>query len=610
MLGMAPPTEIRDRWMGRFWAASLAPRRRLRGLRTLASRWLYGLRHRLRRRSAPARRGLPPRVLEGPLRSETRVEGPVTIALDPVLRRRLAGQTEPLLRDDSGLESRAATHHLFVHGDARHLPAAAVEGMLLMAATCQLDVVIAEVEREKGDSGAGDRRRESTVATLLRDPAAPAASSGSAELVGRRLDCGDQPAAAGPPPFPLLAAGPYLLRPDVADGRQLVHRPLDPARTLASPAAEEGPRTALFLLPFLAVGGAERLLFDLLEGLACRYRLLVVTLDPHREAFGCTIRACRRITPHVYPLGDWLPREARVPAVRLLLRRWRVETLVSWNGTVDFFDHLPELRRAFPELRIASQLYHHRGGYASRTSGAAARAVDLHLAVNRDIARALVREHGLAESSVALVHHGVAIPERPSTGAERTERRRLLGIDRAAVVVGSFLRFHDQKRPLDILELARRFRDRDVIFLLVGGGPLDGAIDAELTRRPIPNLRRLPMTLDPLPLYDALDVCLMTSEYEGLPVFLLDGLARGLPAVAPAVGDIPLLLGEPGAPLGGESVARPGDLDALEGALHRLLDPEARAARGREGRRIVEQRFALEPYRRGYEALLFPEPAG
>ncbi|MEM6797807.1 MAG: glycosyltransferase, partial [Acidobacteriota bacterium] len=237
------------------------------------------------------------------------------------------------------------------------------------------------------------------------------------------------------------------------------------------------------------------------------------------------------------------------------------------------------------------------------------RSVDRHVAVNRDIASALERK-GAAAERIALIHHGVAVPDGASDedrAARRAAQRRRLSLPENAVVVGSFIRLHAQKRPLDIVRLARRFArdpgETPVAFLLVGGGPLAPEVDAELARSPVPGLVRLPMTRRPLPLYDALDICLMTSAYEGLPVFLLDGLARGIPGVAPAVGDIPLLFSGGG----GLLAESPGHLNALEAALRELLDPAERARRGALGRRTVRDSFGLERYLASYRRHLLGE---
>jgi len=119
-----------------------------------------------------------------------------------------------------------------------------------------------------------------------------------------------------------------------------------------------------------------------------------------------------------------------------------------------------------------------------------------------------------------------------------------------------------------------------------------------------PNLRRLPMRKDALPLFDAIDICLLTSEFEGLPVFLLEGLARGIPCVATDVGDTRTLLSGGG----GVLVERVGDLDGMERGIEALADPERRRREGVLGRKTVEARFSREEFLRRYEEVIFPMP--
>jgi glycosyltransferase involved in cell wall biosynthesis len=297
-------------------------------------------------------------------------------------------------------------------------------------------------------------------------------------------------------------------------------------------------------------------------------------------------------------------RESRWSALRLLIRRWRVECLVSWNGTVDFYDHAAALGADLPNLRILAQLYNHEGGWIDHLSDSFVDRTDGHLAVNDHIARALL-ERGVPPDKVHTVHHGVEVPEPAKPGSRAAvgrQRRRELGLPEDAVVIGTFVRMHRQKRPLDVVRMARRMTHHNIRFLLVGGGPLDEAIDREIARDPPPNLLRLPMQTDVRPLFDALDICLMTSQYEGLPVFLLEGLAREIPCVTTRAGEVAELLADGG----GRLVDRPGDLDGLERAVVELLDPETRRREGKRGRQTVARRYSLAEFVSCYERLVFP----
>lgn len=594
-----------------LWSHGQAWRRPLRRVRlglSLAA-------HRLRRMARPS--VTLPRVVEheaearptlAPLVSVV-VEGCDRAAIDRFLTR----QTERSVTTDA---TAAAAFVFAPTGELEELPPTHLEAMALAAVAGDLDLVVAgwsaPAASAKAPAGVVHRRSTADPAShlLLRRPEAPRRHGGP--LVGRTVSHICSPhdlAAAVPLELPGVRSGPHLLRGDVGPGAVVRHpvRPL--AESLAGVPSEPGPRTVLFLLPSLAVGGAERLLYDLLWGLAGRCRALVVTLEPHLSSLGQTVDLCRDLTPHCYTLGDWLPREALLGALRHLIRRWQVWTLVSWNGTVSFFDHAPALKAEFPGLRIASQLYNHRGAWIDRTTPALIEAVDLHLAVNSRIAEALERERGVPRDRIATIYHAVEVPEQPSRAeAERRRRarRRQLGLPLEAVVVGSFARMHPQKRPFDLIRLARRMANRNLHFLLVGGGPLDRAVDRELARRPLHNLTRLPFRHDTDELFEAVDICLLVSEYEGLPVFLLEGMARGIPAVATAVGDIPYLLQEGG----GVAPGPPGDLAALERALESLLDDRRRADEGERARARVVSHFGLDRYVREYEAALFPQANG
>lgn len=88
-----------------------------------------------------------------------------------------------------------------------------------------------------------------------------------------------------------------------------------------------------------------------------------------------------------------------------------------------------------------------------------------------------------------------------------------------------------------------------------------------------------------------IDAVALPSDWEGVPVSLIEALAHGVPAVASDVGGVGELLGD-----GCGLLVPAGDPVALAGGIRRLLSSDRlRDDIVRAGRARVEQEFAVEP---------------
>lgn len=86
------------------------------------------------------------------------------------------------------------------------------------------------------------------------------------------------------------------------------------------------------------------------------------------------------------------------------------------------------------------------------------------------------------------------------------------------------------------------------------------------------------------------DVVALPSDWEGVPVSLIEAVAHGVPAVGSDVGGVAELLGD-----GCGLLVPAGDAVALaDGIRDLLLSPQLRAEVSRAGRARVEQEFAVE----------------
>lgn len=115
---------------------------------------------------------------------------------------------------------------------------------------------------------------------------------------------------------------------------------------------------------------------------------------------------------------------------------------------------------------------------------------------------------------------------RPPTPGERAAARAELGIEPAAPVVVFAVRLVEKKGVPVVLAAAERAPD--VSFVVAGDGPLRG-----LLARPPSNVRWLGAVdlRTMVALYRAADAAVLPSQGEGLPVFVQEAMACGLPTV-------------------------------------------------------------------------------
>ena len=138
-------------------------------------------------------------------------------------------------------------------------------------------------------------------------------------------------------------------------------------------------------------------------------------------------------------------------------------------------------------------------------------------------------------------------------------------------------------------------------FVFAGDGPARADWEALAGRLGIASQVVFAGRRDDMPaVYAALDIVVLPSFKEAMPMCLLEALAAARPVVATAVGAIPKVI-VPGVT---GLLCEPGDVDALSTAILRLLrDPELGRTLGSRGRAHVERNFAAEVVGRSYIGL-------
>lgn len=102
------------------------------------------------------------------------------------------------------------------------------------------------------------------------------------------------------------------------------------------------------------------------------------------------------------------------------------------------------------------------------------------------------------------------------------------------IVIGHVARLSEEKNQLFILQILERILEKqeDVCLMLVGRGPMEGVLKAEIRRKNLEkNVILLGIRDDVNELLNAMDVFVLPSKYEGFPVTLVEAQANGIPLV-------------------------------------------------------------------------------
>jgi L-malate glycosyltransferase len=350
--------------------------------------------------------------------------------------------------------------------------------------------------------------------------------------------------------------------------------------------SEKRPIRVLHLIKGLNRGGAEVLLLE--GGLASResrYAYSYAYLNPDHD----TLRAeLETLGGEVWCVG------ARNPALMLLKAR-RVAQFVRQHQIDILHCHLPlagVVGRFAGRLAGVPVVYteHNKVEYYRRATFLLNRLTyawqDHVVAVSDSVCRSIYA-YLRPSVPVTVIRNGIDTAHYVRLVGDRARTRSALSIPPDGKVVGIVASFTRQKR-LDVwLEAAQEIAGTvpNTYFLLVGEGPLRRSFEQRLlSARMRERIRLVGAVPDVRPYLAAMDVYLMTSAFEGLPVSLLEAMAMECAPVCTAVGGIPEVIRD------GQSgyLAQPGDSEALSRYVCTLLESEARRLEvGKKARQAV-----------------------
>lgn len=359
--------------------------------------------------------------------------------------------------------------------------------------------------------------------------------------------------------------------------------------------------TVLMVFPFIAVGGAEEIHLQIIKHLKGQVRFVVVTVDPIDPELGTMTETFAQVTPWVYNMPDFLHPELRFSFLNRIIERFHPISLYIASGAAWIYDVLPELKQHYPALKIIDQVYDFQMGWINRYDSVIASLMDHCIGCNQRICQAY-HQHGVPKNRISLIQNGVdlnAFVPADYLPEKVIEIRKKFGLPEQGKIVTFAARIGPQKRPMDFVELARRFSaEPGIIFLMVGDGPLAQAVDEQISQLGLRNIVRQGFYR---PITDVLaitDVLVLPSEFEGMPMILVETLAMGKPVVVTDVGNNREILEITG---GGVVVSRPGDIGGLTNGIQQMLETPPDPVRLRER---IQSHFGIQSVAEKYKDIL------
>ncbi len=214
-----------------------------------------------------------------------------------------------------------------------------------------------------------------------------------------------------------------------------------------------------------------------------------------------------------------------------------------------------------------------------------------------DTIREELASAGIPSHRLVTISNGIDL-ERFQRRAAAEDVRAELGIREGCRVIGTVGRLSEEKGHTYLLQAAHdpALEGRDLVLLIVGDGPLRAGLEEQAAGKGKgpPDMIFTGTRTDVDRLYGLMDVFVLPSLTEGLPMALLEAMASKRPVVATRVGGVPQVI-EDG--FSGRLVD-PANAGALAEAIRGILvDPEG-------GRRMAEKAYATVRERFSAEAMV------
>ena len=354
----------------------------------------------------------------------------------------------------------------------------------------------------------------------------------------------------------------------------------------------------LHVVPSFGVGGAEQMAGHLMVGLSDSHDVSAVGLYP---AMNTSIEhKLMRAEIPVWHLGK---RPGFDPRLFVSLDRVIKEVRPQVVHT-----HLSVLRYALPSLlrRGVPLVVHTLHNLAEHEADIIGRAVQwfafrravLPVAISREVGASLKRVYGL--ECRAMIPNCIPVENYRRNAADRIRWREKEGFAQDAILFTCVGRLEPQKNPMLLVKAFATIDDPRAHLVMLGEGSLRDELLAYIQKRRLNRVHLMGKRSEVKECLAASDVFVLSSNWEGNPLAVMEAMAAGLPVIGTMAGGVPELVES-----GRQGIVVPlRDCVGFASAMQTLLDnPELRAAMGNAACEHATAAFNVDRMAQGYASL-------
>lgn len=216
------------------------------------------------------------------------------------------------------------------------------------------------------------------------------------------------------------------------------------------------------------------------------------------------------------------------------------------------------------------------------------------IAVSDDVADSIHAHKKKLKCPVQVLKNGVNTDHFRRDVSQASSVRSKLAISETAFVIGTIAVFRSQKRLHLWLEIAKRISglDKSARFIMVGDGPLKDELLQTRAKLGMEDIVFMPgLETEVRPYLQAFDLYMMSSEFEGLPLALLEAMSMECAVISTAAGGIKEVIKHN---LNGILVPVDEPNKSVEYAMALRANPDTARLLGAEARLTVLSEFSMK----------------